>query len=58
MALYIGKDKIKRKVYINGIAYKLRYGRIATVNGSRLLSSDGLTLCDANGVYILVKDGD
>lgn len=58
MALYIGNDKIKRKVYINGIAYKLRYGRISSTNGARLLSSDGLTLCDTNGVCILAKDGD
>lgn len=58
MALYVGNDKIKRKVYINGVAYKLRYARPSSASGVRLLSADGLTLCDVNGVYITVKDGE
>lgn len=58
MALYVGNDKIKRKVCINGIPYKLRYSPQSSTSGARLLSSDGLALCDVNGVHITAKDGE
>lgn len=58
MALYIGNDKIKRKIYIDGIAYKLKYAYSSFVKKVRLISSDNLTLRDKNGVYIMVKDGE
>lgn len=58
MALYIGNDKIKRKIYIDGIAYKLKYAYSSIVKKVSLISSDNLTLRDKNGVYIMVKDGE
>lgn len=58
MALYLGSDK-KRKIYLNGVMYKLNlFSEIPILNGIKLLSSDGYILKDINGLYLTVKDGE
>ena len=58
MALYLGNDKIKRKIILNGVKYNLNLiSKTPTVNGVRLLSSDGYILKDKNSVYLTVKEG-
>lgn len=57
MALYLGSTG-KRKVYFNGIKYKVNRPVTTASNSVRLLSSDGMILKDKNGVFITAKDGE
>lgn len=57
MALYLGSDKINRKVILNNIEYCFRlFTKTPMTNGIRLLSSDDYTLKDSNGLYLTVKE--
>lgn len=55
MALYLGSNKVK--ININGVVYCLNlFSEQLTTNGIRLLSSEGWTLKDSNGVYLIAKE--
>lgn len=57
MALYLGNDKIK--ININGIVYNLNlFSETLILNGIRLLSFEGYTLKDSNGLYITAKESE
>ena len=54
MAIYVGG--IKRKVILNGNVYDVNICSSTPItNDIRLLSSDGFTLRDLNGLYLTVE---
>ena len=56
MALYLGSSE-KLKINLSNIAYNLNfYSSIPITNGIRLLSYDGHTLKDSNGMYLTAKE--
>ena len=59
MALYLGDDKRKVKIILNGVTYCLNlFSKTPITNGIRLLSFDGFTLKDSRNIYLTTKDGD
>lgn len=57
MALYLGSDKIK--INLNDAIYHLNlFTDTLILNGIRLLSSEGYTLRDSNGLYLTIKEGE
>lgn len=55
MAFYIGSNK--QKIVSDGMTYCLNlYTSTPITNGIRLLSLDGYTLKDKNGLYLTVKE--
>ena len=57
MALYLGNEKVK--ISLGSVACLLNLVYVKpTTNGILLLSSDGFTLKDSNGVYLTVKESD
>jgi hypothetical protein len=58
MALYLGSSD-KLKININNVAYYLNlFSKIPITNGIRLLSSEGDTLKDSNGLYLTTKESE
>ena len=58
MALYLGSSE-KLKITLNNIVYYLNlYSTKPITNGIRLLSSDGYTLKDSNGLYLTAKESE
>jgi hypothetical protein len=57
MALYLGSEKVN--VNLNGVQYYLNFfSEITITNGIRLLSSEGYTLKDSNGLYLTAKESE
>ena len=57
MALYLGSSK--QKISLGSLASYLNlYTTINILNGAALLSSEGYTLKDANGVYLTAKESE
>ena len=57
MALYLGSNKVR--VSLGDIACCLNLVYVEpTIKGIVLLSSDGFTLQDSNGLYLTVKESD
>lgn len=58
MALYLGSYG-KRKVILDNVVYYLNFvPETFIIYGIKLLSSDGYTLRDINGLYLTSEDGD
>lgn len=58
MALYLGNSG-KKKIYLGNILRNLHIlSANIIVNGTKLLSSDNLTLKDCNGVYLTIEKED
>ena len=58
MALYLGSSE-KLKINLNNITYYLNlFSETPITNGIRLLSSDGYTLKDSNGLYLTFKESE
>lgn len=54
MALYLGSSKQDLRVWLDGIAHKLRVGSVVIIeNKEYLLSSDNHILLDKNGLYLI-----
>ena len=60
MALYLGSSKELKIKLSNGNSFRLNIPipiSSPSVNATRLLASDGYILKDANGLYLLAKEG-
>lgn len=53
MALYLGNSE-KLKINLDGVVYCLNLSS-RLIDGIRLLSYEGLTLKDSNGLYLTIK---
>ena len=58
MALYLGNEKVKISLGSVACLLNLVYVETTTNKGILLLSSDGFTLKDSNGLYLTVKESD
>lgn len=57
MALYLGNDKVK--INLDGAAYHLNLVVVTpSIDGVKLLTSDGYELKDLNGLYLTSKEGE
>ena len=57
MAIFLGDKKVK--LILNGIEYAMRVSEVAPViMGIKLLSSEGYTLKDSNGLYLTAKESE
>ena len=57
MAIFLGDKKVK--LILDNVIYNIRLSDIASVfNGVKLLSSEGYTLKDSNGLYITAKESE
>jgi hypothetical protein len=57
MALYLGSEKIKLNLGNEQLCLQL-FSNVPIFNGTILLSSDGYTLKDLNGLYLTTKKED
>lgn len=57
MAIFLGDKKVK--LYFDNIVHSLKFSEVAPViTGVKLLSSDGYTLKDSNGLYLTAKESE
>lgn len=57
MALYLGSNLVK--INLNNTIYHLNFFTSNLIlNGIQLLSSEGYTLRDTNGLYLTAKEGE
>lgn len=57
MALYLGSERWQ--INLNGKKYYLNlFSAIPSLNGMKLLSSDGYILKDSNGLYLTSKESE
>ena len=57
MALYLGSNKVK--INLNGVVCCLNlFSEKPITNGIRLLSYDGYTFKDSNGLYLTTKENE
>ena len=55
MPLYLGNEKIK--INLDGVAYYLNLVFVTpSIDGIKLLTSDGYELKDSNGLYLTSKE--
>lgn len=57
MALYLGNDKVKINLGNTKFCLNL-FAEIPMLNGISLLSSEGYTLKDSNGLYLTAKESE
>jgi hypothetical protein len=57
MALYLGSDKVKLNLGNEQLCLQL-FSSTPILNGAILLSSDGYTLKDLNGLFLTTKKED